>query len=124
VNNYKICKMNIFFTEYFKRQLKKLHKKYPQAKEDLLETLDGLDLSREISIGRSIYKIRVKSTDQQKGKSGGFRCYLYFYQKKDGIVPLCIYPKSSRETISDQELQWHVNKMNEELMIAIEQGRI
>lgn len=108
--------MQIFFTEHFKNQLKKLKKKYPHAKEDLLQELDTLDLKNEISIGRSIYKIRIKSTDMQKGKSGGFRSYIYFYVKKDLLVPLCIYTKSERESISENELQYHFDQTIEEIV--------
>ncbi len=115
--------MGIFFTFYFKKQLKKLLKKYPHVQEDLLGVLEKINLENHISIGHSVYKVRVGSTDQKRGKSGGFRCYIYCYVKKSFLVPLCIYAKSTHESISDLELQWHVDKMNEELVIAIEQNR-
>lgn len=107
--------MKILFTEYFKNQLKKSKKKYPHAKEDLLEELDSLNLKNELSIGRSVYKIRIKSSDMQKGKSGGFRAYVYFYAKRDLLVPLCIYAKSERESISENELQYHFDQTIEEI---------
>lgn len=112
--------MGIYFTAYFKRQLKKLMKKYSHAKEDLLNGLKNIDLRHEISIGKSIYKIRIKSSDMNRGKSGGFRSYVYFYVKKDLLVPLCIYSKSDQSFVSEQELQFHVDRMNEELAIVLE----
>lgn len=111
--------MKTFFSEHFKKQLKKLKKKYPRVKEDLLAVIDIVDPQNEISIGRSIFKVRVASTDMQKGKSGGFRAYLYFYVKKDLIVPLCIYPKSNTESITDNELQYHFNETIREIIGGI-----
>lgn len=107
--------MNIFLSEHFKHQLKKLKRKFLHVKEDLLKSLETLNLENEISIGRSIYKIRIKSRDMKKGKSGGFRAYLYFYRKKDLIVPLCMYAKSNQESITETELSHHVDKTIGEL---------
>ncbi|MBI2464206.1 hypothetical protein HYV57_04580 [Candidatus Peregrinibacteria bacterium] len=108
--------MKIFFTEHFKRQLKKLKKKYFHVKEDFLKEMDFFDINRSISIGRSIYKIRIRSNDISKGKSGGFRCYLYLYMKKNVLVPLCIYAKSDIDTLTDNELQYHFNQVISEIL--------
>ena len=108
--------MQVFFSEYFKKQLHKLKKKFPSVKEDLLYALKSLNVENEISIGRSVYKIRIGSRDMKKGKSGGFRAYIYFYRKKDLLVPLCIYAKSDKESITDNELKFHFDKMIEELV--------
>lgn len=108
--------MNVFFTNYFKKQLKRLKKKYPAVVEDLLERLEGLNLKNEIHIGESVYKIRVGSTDMQRGMSGGFRSYIYLYVKKEQLVPLCIYPKSETESISENELQYHFDHTIQEVL--------
>jgi mRNA-degrading endonuclease RelE of RelBE toxin-antitoxin system len=105
----------LFFSEHFKKQLRKLKKKFPHIKDDLLARIELFDVKTEISIGRSIYKIRIGSSDMQKGKSGGFRYYLYLYIKKDLLMPLCIYPKSQTESISENELQYHLDQGIEEL---------
>lgn len=106
--------MRIYFTKYFRTQLKKLKKKFPNIKGDLLKKLENFDLKKEIYIGRSIYKVRIKSSDQAKGKSGGFRSYIYLFQKKDLLVPLCIYHKSGKETISENELKYYFDRAIEE----------
>ena len=111
--------MNIFFAEHFNKQLKKLKKKYPHAKEDLLKEIDIFDINRAISIGRAIYKIRIHSSDISKGKSGGFRCYLYLYIKKNVIVPLCIYAKSDNETLTANEIQYHFNQTIGEIVAKL-----
>lgn len=108
--------MKPFFTEHFKHNLKQLKKKYPQIKDDLLKRLNVFQIQNETSIGRSIYKIRISSSDLKKGKSGGFRAYIYVYVKKDLLVPLCIYPKSETESISQTELKYHFDKSIEEIL--------
>ena len=67
---------------YFPRDLKKLKKKYPRIKQDL-EPLIG-QLEQGIFEGDKlqgfigdVYKVRVNSIDQKKGKSGGFRVLYY-----------------------------------------------
>ncbi len=108
--------MRYLLAEHFKKQLKKLVKKHPHLKEDLLNTLNKLDLSNETHIGKSIYKIRINSSDLQKGKSGGFRSYIYLYKQKSIIVPLCIYAKGKQKSISENELRYHFDRTNEELI--------
>lgn len=114
-----IFTMNILFSEHFKRQLKKLQKKYPHIKEDLLMVVDDLNLQNEVAIGRSIYKIRVPSTDMQRGKSGGFRSYMYLYVKKELLVPLCMYPKSETESITENELKYHFDQTMQEILRSL-----
>lgn len=108
--------MQIFFSEHFKKQLKKLKKKYTHIKDDLLSAIDSFDPRNEITIGRSIYKIRISSSDIQKGKSGGFRSYIYLYMKKDLLLPLCIYPKSKTESITENELKHHFDQTIQEAL--------
>jgi hypothetical protein len=102
--------MNVLISDHFKRQIKKLTKKYPNVKDDFLAIIDNLDFKNEISIGKNIYKIRISSSDIKKGKSGGFRSYIYLYIKKDLAVPLCIYAKAKTENISQNELKFHFDQ--------------
>ncbi|MEK7528223.1 MAG: type II toxin-antitoxin system RelE/ParE family toxin [Patescibacteria group bacterium] len=107
--------MTVFFSEHFKKQLKKLKKKYPHVTDDLLSIIETIDVHNEISIGRSIYKIRIPSSDMKKGKSGGFRSYVYVYFKKSLLLPLCIYPKSDVRNITENELNYHFGRTIEEV---------
>ena len=104
--------MKVYLTAYFKKQIKDLKKHYPHIGDDLLEALEHSDLKTAVHIGGRIYKIRIKSRDLQKGKSGGFRSYIYVYQQSSGCIPLCIYAKSQKESISENELQCHVDRTN------------
>lgn len=108
--------MKVFFSEHFKNQLKKLKRKYPHIKNDLLRKINVFNPRREISIGRSIYKIRIPSIDMRRGASGGFRSYIYFYKNKDLLLPLCIYAKSDMESITDNELKYHFDRTIQEIV--------
>lgn len=108
--------MKVYFSEHFKKQLKELIKKFRSAKADLLDALEGLDLQNEVSIGHCIYKIRIQNSDAQKGKSGGYRSYIYLYKKSDLLVPLCMYSKSEKENLTTDELKYHFDKTIEELV--------
>lgn len=109
--------MPVFLSNHFKKQLKRLSKKFPRIQNDLLTVLKDVRLENEISIGKSIYKIRIKSSDLNRGKSGGFRSYIYFYIKRNLLVPLCIYAKSSKENITENEIQQHLESIFEEIIM-------
>lgn len=111
--------MKPFLTNYFKKQIKKLESKLPHIRDDLFEKLDSFVPTNEIHIGKSIYKIRIKSRDLNKGKSGGLRSYIYAYRKKDLLVPLCIYFKSAQESINKKELEIHFDNTSEEIFNII-----
>jgi mRNA-degrading endonuclease RelE of RelBE toxin-antitoxin system len=63
--NYKIIP-----TEYFKKQVRELIKDYPNIKRDLKELSRMLkeDPKCGKSLGKKVYKIRLKSSDIPKGK--------------------------------------------------------
>ena len=42
--------MQILFSEHFKKQLRKLKKKYPHVKDDFLKIVDAFNPNNEISI--------------------------------------------------------------------------
>jgi mRNA-degrading endonuclease RelE of RelBE toxin-antitoxin system len=108
--------MDILFTEHFKKQIKRLKKKYPHVKNDLLAKIELSDWKKEIPIGRSILKIRIGSKDMRRGKSGGFRSYIYAYTKKNKLIPLCIYAKSESESITENELHYHLMETMKEIL--------
>jgi len=65
----------ILTTSLFKRNIKRLSKKFPRIKKDLLPLLEQLeneifegDLLQEFQA--LVYKVRVGSIDQKKGKRG------------------------------------------------------
>ena len=82
----------------FKTELKKLSKKYRNLKNDykfLLETLSTSNNPKEIgiSLGKNCYKIRLKNSDNSKGKSAGYRVIYFVIENDELITLLSIYSK-------------------------------
>jgi mRNA-degrading endonuclease RelE of RelBE toxin-antitoxin system len=88
----------------FVKELKKLSKKYKSIKKDyanLLEILSQNPKENSISIGKNCYKIRLKNSDNKKGKSGGYRVIYIVIDEEGYITLLSIYSKSDVENISE-----------------------
>jgi len=88
----------------FLRDVKRFEKKFESVREDVFRILNQFDERYEISLGKGVYKLRIPSSDMKKGKSGSFRAYVYLKKSKDILVPLCLYLKSQRESISQEEM--------------------
>ena len=96
----------IIAAENFKKEAKRLLKKYPSLKQELaaLETELGQNPSLGTPIGRNCYKIRLKVKSKGKGKSGGMRVVTLVITLSKNIHLLSIYDKSEKEDIPDKEL--------------------
>lgn len=84
----------------FEKDFKKLSKKYPSLKSDLLKLIRQLEANPFLgaSLGKDFYKVRLNISSKGKGKSGG--------------LPLsAIYYKSERSTITDAELKLLANQI-------------
>ena len=103
----------IVITDYFKKQLKKLAKKDIGLKENLKKELLGFSTEKAISIGSGVYKIRIAG--HGKGKSGGYRAYLFAIEVHSILAPICIYSKREQENLSLLELTRHLKKTKGEL---------
>ena len=86
-----------------KKDIKKLIKKYPKIKYDLLELVDKIEINPFVGIhlGKNFYKIRMKNSSISKGKSGGFRV-IYFLIVDEKILILKIYSKNEIENLSNE----------------------
>lgn len=104
---------NIVITEYFKKQLKRLVKKNRKLKDNLIKTLKYFNKSQAICIGMGVYKIRIKG--QNKGKSGGYRLYIFIVEIEGILSPVYIYPKNERENLKLNDLTLHLECIKNEL---------
>ncbi len=100
--------INVSFAQTFLSDIKRLKKKYRHVIDDvdnLVEQLrDGETPGDQIpDVGYNAYKVRVKSSDLAKGKSGGFRVIYYVETNTDRIL-LTIYIKNERTDISPAEI--------------------
>lgn len=102
--------VNIFYSSEFRKEIKRLVKKYRSLPEDLIELrtrlmenpLEGADL------GFGVRKVRMSIKSKGKGKSGGARVITYNITTEEeniNITLLTIYDKSERSTITDKEIK-------------------
>lgn len=93
---------NIVASPNFERELKKLAKKYPSIKADLLALINELSDNpiQGDPLGKDCYKVRMKITSKGKGKSGGSRVITCVKVIKNRVVLLSIYDKSEQSDIS------------------------
>lgn len=97
---------NIVAVPTFKKELKKLAKKYHSIKSDLATLFETLEINPEqgTSLGNNCYKIRLSITSKNKGKSGGARLITNFVITDDTVYLLSIYDKSDKDNLTDKEL--------------------
>jgi mRNA-degrading endonuclease RelE of RelBE toxin-antitoxin system len=93
----------------FQKNLRTLAKKYRSIRKDIQPIITQLEqgqiLGDQISgIGYAVFKLRVRNSDNQKGKSGGYRL-IYYVKTATGIILLTIYPKSEQVDIAADEIQ-------------------
>lgn len=98
---------NVSVTERFKKDTKRLTKKYASLKADLLQLVEGLQETpiQGDSLGKSCYKIRLKVASKRRGKSGGARVITYVHIIQEDVYLLTIYDKSEKEDLNPDELE-------------------
>jgi mRNA-degrading endonuclease RelE of RelBE toxin-antitoxin system len=97
---------SIEVTSYFKKQAKRLTKKYPSLKQELSQLIDllALDPEQGTAMGNHCYKIRLAIASKNKGKSGGARVITHLQILNKKVYLISIYDKSEQTDISDKEL--------------------
>lgn len=108
--------VEIRLTPEFQRKLKNLAKKYRQVPTDLQPVLKQLQhgefLGDQIpGIGFTTMKVRIRNSDTQKGKSGGYRL-IYWISSTELIVLLDIYSKSDQGDIELDEIRQIIKGFN------------
>ena len=100
--NYKVIP-----TPEFIKNLKALKKRYKNIKNDVLELANKLEKNPTMGteLGNNTFKIRVKNSDNNKGKSAGYRIITYCINKQNELFMVTIYSKSKKENILDLELK-------------------
>lgn len=97
----------IIATPRFRRDIKKLAKKYASLKTEFSQLLKNLAVNPKqgTPIGNECYKIRLAIASKGKGKSGGARIITNIAISNGIVYLLTIYDKSEKENISDRELK-------------------
>lgn len=104
----------IELSENFKKEAKKLSKKYSSLKTDLANLFEELEKNPTIgvSLGNDIYKIRLAITSKNKGKSGGARIISFVKVTETTVLLFSIYNKGDKDSISDKEIEELIKNYN------------
>ena len=94
-------------SDKFKREAKKLIKKFPSLKQELFILGETLSETPEsgTALGNDTYKIRVAIKSKGKGKSGGARVIIYVVTENQEVYLLTIYDKSEFDSIDDKAIK-------------------
>lgn len=100
-------KYDIVPTPPFSRELKRLTKKYPSLKGEIINLVSALTCNPKhgIALGNNCYKIRIAIKSKNTGKSGGARMITFFQVTDSTVFLVAIFNKSEAETITDRELK-------------------
>ncbi len=98
---------SVELTDNFKKEAKKLIKKYASLKEEIKVLGQSLaeNPKQGTSLGNNVYKIRLSIASKQKGKSGGARIITFVKVENETIYFLTIYSKGEKDTINDNEIK-------------------
>jgi mRNA-degrading endonuclease RelE of RelBE toxin-antitoxin system len=101
----------IDLTPEYKQNLRDLSKKFRNIRSDVQGIIEQLQQKNIVGdriggIGEEyiLYKVRIRNTNIQKGKSAGYRL-IYQLESPLSILLLTIYSKSDREDIGINEIR-------------------
>jgi len=97
---------NIETIPRFEKDVKKLKKKFPKIKNDLMDLIGELSSNPEMGVhlGENIFKVRFPNSSIPTGKSGGFRVITY-YKSDDILYLVTIYSKTEQDNVLTEKLK-------------------
>lgn len=106
--------IEIRLTPDFRKQVRKLEKRYRKLQSDLQPILMQIQMGEIIGdrlqgIDAEVFKVRIRNSDVNRGKSGGYRM-IYWLKLPECIVLLDIYSKSDRDDVQTNIIQNIINE--------------
>ncbi len=103
----------IALTPRFKRDLQELGKRYRSIRTDLQPLIEQLQAGeilgdRIAGVKYQVFKVRLKNSNIQKGKSGGYRV-IYYLKTDEGIILTTIYSKSDLSDVTNETIEEAIN---------------
>jgi mRNA-degrading endonuclease RelE of RelBE toxin-antitoxin system len=101
--------IEIRVTPDFRKQLRKLEKRYRKIKSDLEPILIQIQMGEIVGdrlqgLDAEVFKVRVRNSDTNRGKSGGYRV-IYWLKLPECVVLLDIYSKSDQDDVEVNIIQ-------------------
>jgi len=101
--------IQIALTPRFKRDLRELAKRYRSIRTDLQPLIEQLQAGeipgdRIAGVKYQVFKVRLKNSNIQKGKSGGYRV-IYYLKTDQEIILATIYSKSDISDVNNEMIE-------------------
>ena len=101
--------VHIVHTPEFKRNLRALAKKYRHIRSDVQPVIDKLKDGEVVGVQvprthYTIFKVRVRNSDIQKGKRSGYRM-IYHLKTPTNIILVTLYSKLDQSDISAEVIR-------------------
>jgi mRNA-degrading endonuclease RelE of RelBE toxin-antitoxin system len=111
--------IEIKFTPDFRKQLRKLEKRYRKIKSDLEPILIQIQMGEIVGdrlqgLDTDVFKVRVRNSDTNRGKSGGYRV-IYWLKLPECAVLLDIYSKSDRDDVEVNMIQDIITEFDKQI---------
>ncbi len=111
----------IALTPRFQRDLRELAKRYRSIRSDIQPLILALQAGeipgdRIAGVKYQVFKVRLKNSNIQKGKSGGYRV-IYYLKTEREIILVTIYSKSDISDVSNEILLEAIAQYEQELQI-------
>ncbi|MCH8318467.1 MAG: type II toxin-antitoxin system RelE/ParE family toxin [Bacteroidetes bacterium] len=117
MENKKTIRKSLQYSPEFKRNLRLLAKKYRSIQSDVDPIIDQLEKGKVLGnkipgVKFTVYKLRVKNSNIQKGKSSGYRI-IYYLKSLENIILITIYSKLDQSDISPKQIRTIINDYEE-----------
>ncbi len=98
---------SVVLTEHFKKEARKLTKKYRSLRVELEALGDELaeNPTTGTPLGHDLYKVRLAIASKGKGKSGGARVITLVRVVQQKVYLVSIYDKSQLKNLSKAQIQ-------------------
>jgi mRNA-degrading endonuclease RelE of RelBE toxin-antitoxin system len=98
---------SVELSDNFKKEAKRLIKKYPSLKTELAVLFTELEENPTIGtpLGNDIYKIRLAIASKNKGKSGGARVLSFVKVSQTSVLLFSIYSKGEVDGLTDKQIK-------------------
>ncbi|MGH1396522.1 MAG: type II toxin-antitoxin system RelE family toxin [Trichormus sp.] len=113
--------IQIALTPRFKKDLRELAKRYRSIRSDIQQLIEQLQAGetpgdRIAGVKYQVFKVRLKNSDIQKGKSGGYRV-IYYLKTEQEIILTTIYSKSDISDVGNEVIEEAIAKYEQAMSI-------
>jgi addiction module RelE/StbE family toxin len=104
----------------FKKSVKQLKKRFPSVTKDVSHVIEELTEDPKIGTviphGHGVRKLRVRNSNLERGKSGGYRLvYDVVDEPEPTVYLLLLYSKSDKQNVTTKELSDLLRELRENL---------